>query len=148
MDRCRDRLSACDPTEDPKDRQYEDSIPQALRPEFKAIRPAHLERGDFSLADVRRVMAAVYADKLARSRSGSFMGIAGRGAAMKAMVRDRNDNTSVPFVIVSTTSKAYATPRSKNLQKINGQQPWQREVSHANSTTETEEVDDILCGVI
>ena len=36
-------------------------------------------------------MAVIYKDNLARSRSDSFRGIAGRGAAMQALVRDRND---------------------------------------------------------
>ena len=91
MDSCRDRLNACDPPEGPTDRQHEDILLQALPPEYKAIRQAHLERGNFGLADIRRMMAAIYADNLARSRSGSFRGIAGRSAAMQAMTRDRND---------------------------------------------------------
>ena len=41
-------------------------------------------------------MVAIYADNLARSRSDSFRGIAGRGAAMQAMTRDRN-NTKCHF---------------------------------------------------
>ena len=57
----------------------------------KAIRQAHLEKGDFELADSQRMMAAIYAANLARSRSASFMGIAGRGAAMQETTRGRND---------------------------------------------------------
>ena len=69
MDSCRDRLNACDPLEGSTDRQYEDIILQALPPEDKAIRQAHLEREDFGLADIRRMMSDIYADNLARSRS-------------------------------------------------------------------------------
>ena len=60
-------------------------------PEKKEIRQAHLERGDFGLADIRRMMVAIYEDNLARSRSDSSNGIAGRGAAMQTMTCDRND---------------------------------------------------------
>ena len=91
MDSCRDHRNACDPPEGPTDRQYEDIILQALPPENKAIRQAHLERGDFELADIRRMMAAIYARNLARSRSNSFRGIAGSGAAIQTMTRDRKD---------------------------------------------------------
>ena len=34
MDSCRDRLNACDPPEDPTDRQHEDIILQALPSEY------------------------------------------------------------------------------------------------------------------
>ena len=91
MDSCRDRLNACDSPEGPTDRQYEDILLQDLPSEYKAIRQAHLGRGDFGLADIRRMMAAISADNLARSRSDSFRGIVGRGAAMQTMTRDRND---------------------------------------------------------
>ena len=37
------------------------------------------------------MIPAMYADNPTRSLSVSFRGIAGRGTAMKAMVRDRND---------------------------------------------------------
>ena len=37
------------------------------------------------------MVAAIYADNLASSRSDSFRGIAGRGADMQAMALDRND---------------------------------------------------------
>ena len=79
MDSCRDRLNACDRPEGPTDRQYEDIILQALSLEYDRIRQTHLQRRDFDLADIRRMMAAIYADNL--SRSDSSKGIAGRGAA-------------------------------------------------------------------
>ena len=82
MDSCRDRLNACDPPEGPTYQQYDGIVLQALPPEFKLCRQAHLERGNFGLADIRRMMAPIYADNLARQRSDSFSGIAGCGAAM------------------------------------------------------------------
>ena len=48
-------------------------------------------RGDFELVDIHRMVATINADNLARSRSYSSRGIAGRGPAMKATTRDRND---------------------------------------------------------
>ena len=125
MDSCRDRLNACDPPEGPTDRQYEDIILQALPPEYKAIDQAHLERGDFRLGDIRRMMAAIYADNLARSRSDAVRGIAGRGAAMQAMTRDYNDtNCHVCDRVGNFKRKC---PRRFKLQQQNdGQQPQQR----------------------
>ena len=87
MDSCRDRLNACDPPEDPTDRQYEDIVLQVLSSEYDRIRRTRLERRDFGLADIRRMMAAIYADNLSRSESSK--GLAGRGAEMKAVDRDR-----------------------------------------------------------
>ena len=85
---CWDRLNKCDPLEAPTDRQYEDIILQALPSEYDRIRQTHLERRDFSLADIRCMMAAIYADNLFRSESPKS--IAGRGAAMQALDRDRS----------------------------------------------------------
>ena len=99
MDSNRDRLNACDPPEDPTDRQYEDIILQALPLEYDRIRQTHLERRDFGLVDIRRMMAAIYADNLSRSESSK--GIAGRGAAMQAMGRDRT--IIVSYAITATS---------------------------------------------
>ena len=90
MDSCRERLNTCDTPEVPTNRRYEDSLLHDLPPEYKAIRRAHLERGDFDLADIRRMMPTIYADNLARSRSDSSRGIARRGAAMQAINSDCN----------------------------------------------------------
>ena len=87
MDSYRDRLNACDPPESPTNRQYEDIILQALPSEYDRICQTHLERRNFGLADIRRMMAAIYANDLSRSESSK--GIAGRGAAMSAVDRDR-----------------------------------------------------------
>ena len=86
-DSSRDRLNACDPPEIPTDRPYEDIILKALPSEYDRIRQTHLERKDFDLADIRRIMVTIYADNL--SRSEPSRGIAGRGAAMRAVDWDR-----------------------------------------------------------
>ena len=65
-DSCRDRLNACNPPEDPMDRQYEDIILQALLSEYDRIHQTHLERRYFGLADIRRMRAAIDADNLSR----------------------------------------------------------------------------------
>ena len=90
MDSRRDRLNTSTPPEGPTDRQYEDILLQALSPDYESIRRAHLERRDFGLADIRRMMAAIYADNLS-SRSITTTGIAGPGVAMKTMDRDLSD---------------------------------------------------------
>ena len=87
IDSFRGRLSACGPPEGPTDRQCEDIILQAFSSEYDRIRQTHLERRDFGLADIRRLMAAIYVDNVSRSESSK--GIAGRGAAMQAVDRDR-----------------------------------------------------------
>ena len=91
MDSRRDRLNTSAPPEGPTDRQYEDILLQALSPDYESIRRAHLERRDFGLADIRRIMAAIYADNLSR-RSITTTGIAGPGVAMKTMDRDLSDD--------------------------------------------------------
>ena len=60
MDSGRDRLNACDPQEGPTDRQYEDIILQALFLGYDRIRQTYLERRDFNLANIRRMMAVIY----------------------------------------------------------------------------------------
>ena len=87
-DRCRDRLISVTPKEGPSDRRYKDIILQYLPPEHDRIRQTHFERGDCSLADIRRMTSKIYADNLARSNSDSSRGIAGRGVTMQATGRD------------------------------------------------------------
>ena len=88
MDSCRDRLNACDPPKAPTDRQYEDIILQALLSEYDHIRQIRLERRDVGLADIRRMMTAIYVDNSSRSESPKV--ITGRGVTMQAVVdRDR-----------------------------------------------------------
>ena len=126
MDSCCGRLNACDPPEGVTDRQYEDIILQALPPEHKAIRQAHLEIGYFGLADIRGMMSAIYADNLARPRPYSFRGIAGRGAAMQAMTRDRKD---IKCHICGRVGhfKSKWPLCFKHQQQADGQQPQQSE---------------------
>ena len=89
LDTRRERLNACDPPEGPTDRQFEDIILQALPPEYKSICTSHLEKPDFGIADIRRMMSTIYAANLARSSLTT--GIAGRGAAMPAAEDNRRD---------------------------------------------------------
>ena len=67
LDSCRNRLNACNPPEGHTDRQYDDVILQALPSEYERIRQIHIERRDFGLADIRRMVATIYADNLSRS---------------------------------------------------------------------------------
>ena len=69
MASCRDRLNACNSREGPLNLQYEDIIVQALPSKYDRTRQTHLERGDFGLADIRHMMAAIDADNLSRSKS-------------------------------------------------------------------------------
>ena len=57
--------------------------------EYDRIRQTHLERRNFGLTDIHRMMAAIYADNW--SHSESLKGIAGRGAAMQAVDRGRTN---------------------------------------------------------
>ena len=126
MESCRYCLNVCDPLEGPADRQYKDILLQALPSEYKAIRQAHLERDDFGHADIRRMMAAIYADNLACSRSDLFRGIAGRGATMQAMTHDRND-IKCHFCGRVGHFKIKRTLRVNQQQENGGKQPQQRE---------------------
>ena len=76
----RERLNACHLPEGPTDRQFENIILQALPPEYERILTSHLDKTDFGVADIRRMMSAIYAVNLARLSLTA--GIAGRGAAM------------------------------------------------------------------
>ena len=89
LDTRRERLNACDPQEGPMDRQFEDIILQALPAEYERIRTSHLEKSDFRIADIRRMMPAIYAANLARSSS--MTGNTRRGAAMSAAEDNRRD---------------------------------------------------------
>ena len=87
MGSCRNRLNTCDPPEGPTDRPYEDIILQTLPSEYDRICQTHLERRDFGLANIRRIMAAIYTDNLSRSESSK--GIVERGTAIQAVDWDR-----------------------------------------------------------
>ena len=89
FDTHRERLNTCDPPEGPTDHQLENIILQALPPEYERIRTSQLEKPDFGIADIRRMVSAIHAANLARSRSAT--GIARRGAAMLAAEDNRRD---------------------------------------------------------
>ena len=89
LDIRRKRLNACDPPEGPTDRQFEDIIPQAFPPEYERIHTSHLEKPDFGIADIRRMMSAIYAANLAQSSSKA--GITGGGTTMPAAENNRRD---------------------------------------------------------
>ena len=79
LDTRRKRLNACDPPERPTGRQFEDIILQALPPNYERIRTSNLKKSGFGIADICRMMSAIYA---AKARLSSTTGIARRGAAM------------------------------------------------------------------
>ena len=87
LDTRREHLNACDALEGPTDRQFEDIIRRALPPENERIRTFHHEMPDFGIADIRRLMSAIYAANLARSSSTTK--IAGRGAAVPVAETNR-----------------------------------------------------------
>ena len=64
------------------DERYADIIFQALRAEYERVRTASYERRHFHLADIRRMMSALYIDYLSRPNN-SPLG-AGFGVAMQA----------------------------------------------------------------
>ena len=64
------------------DERYEDTILQALPAEYERIHTASYERRDFPLADIRRMMSALYIDYLSRPNNSPL--VAGRGVAMQA----------------------------------------------------------------
>ena len=87
----RERLNACNFPEGPTDRQFE-NILQVLPPEYERILISHFEKTDFGIADIHRMMSAIYAVNLARLSSTA--GIAGRGAAMPAAEDNHRNITS------------------------------------------------------
>ena len=89
FDTRRERINACDPPEGPTDCPFEDIILQALSPEYECIRTLHLEKPNFGIADVRRMMPAIYAANFARSSSTTR--IAGHRAAIPAAEDNRRD---------------------------------------------------------
>ena len=80
MDGFRERLE--DMGQPVPDERYEDIILQALPAEYERVRTASYERQDFHLADIRRIMSALYIDCLSRPNSSPL--VAGRGVAMQA----------------------------------------------------------------
>ena len=79
MDGFRERLE--DMGQPVPDERYEDIILQAIPAEYERVRTASYERRDFHLADIRRMMSALYIDCLSRPNSSPL--VAGRGVAMQ-----------------------------------------------------------------
>ena len=80
MDGFRERLE--DMGQPVPDERYEDIILQAIPAEYERVRTASYERRDFHLADIRRMMSALYIDCLSRPNNSRL--VAGRGVAMQA----------------------------------------------------------------
>ena len=59
------------------DERYEDIILQALPAEYERVRTASYERRDFHLADIRRMMSALYIDCLSRPNNSSWSRVVG-----------------------------------------------------------------------
>ena len=80
VDGLRERLEdMCQPV---PDEWYEDIILQALPAEYERVRAASYKRRDFHLADIPRMMSALYIDCLSRPNNSPL--VAGRGVAMQA----------------------------------------------------------------
>ena len=59
------------------DERCEDIILQALPAEYERVRTASYERQDFHLADIRRMMSALYIDCLSRRTTHSWSRVVG-----------------------------------------------------------------------
>ena len=86
MDGYRERLK--DMGQPVPDERYDDIILRALPAEYEKVRTAGYERRDFHLADIRRMMSALYIDFL--SRPNNSLLVAGRGVAMQATGGDNS----------------------------------------------------------
>ena len=86
MDGYRERLK--DMGQPVPDERYEDTILQALPAEYERVCTASYERRDFHLADIRRMMSALYIDCLSRPNNSVL--VAGRGVAMQATGGDNS----------------------------------------------------------
>ena len=65
-DSCRDCIRTSTLAKGPRDRQHEGNLLHALSPNYENILRVRLEKRDFGLADIRRLIAAIYADNLSR----------------------------------------------------------------------------------
>ena len=70
------------------DERYKDIILQALPAEYERVRTASYERRDFHLADIRRMMSALYIGCI--SRPNNFLFVAGRGVVIQAAGGDNS----------------------------------------------------------
>ena len=80
MDGFHERLE--DISQPVSDERYEDIILQSIPAEYERVRTASYERRDFHLADIRRMMNALYIDCLSRPNNSPL--VAGRWVAMQA----------------------------------------------------------------
>ena len=64
------------------DERYKDIILQALPAEYERVRTASYEKRDFPLADIRRMMSALYINYLSRPNNSPL--VAGRGVCLQA----------------------------------------------------------------
>ena len=72
------------------DERYEDIILQAIPAEYETVPTASYERLDFYLADIRRMMSALYIDCLSRPNISPL--VAGHGVAIQAT---RGDDSAI-----------------------------------------------------
>ena len=80
MDGIRERLE--DMGQPVPDERYEDIILRAIPAKYERVRTASYERRYFHLADIRRIMSALYINCLSRPNNSPL--VAGRGVAMQA----------------------------------------------------------------
>ena len=139
LDTRRERLSAFDPPEGPTGRQLEHSIFQAHSPECERIRTSNLANPDFGIADIRRMISAIYAVSLARSSSTTW--IAGRGAVIPAAKDNRRD------IIYPTTNargilrrRVPSTPSTSSIDHNESNGTNSRTSSRADGVNEVDSV--------
>ena len=84
MDDFRERLE--DMGQPVPDERYEDMILQAITAEYERVRTASYKRQGFYMADIRRMMSALYIDCLSRPNNCPL--VAGCGVAMQTIGGD------------------------------------------------------------
>ena len=105
MDGFRERLE--DMGQPVADERYEDIILQAIPAEYERVRTASYERRDFHLADIRRMMSALYIDCLSRPNNSPL--VAGRGVAIQA-TGETTAPSSVTIAAIRVTARKYVSP--------------------------------------
>ena len=74
------------------DARYEDIILQTLPAEYERVRTASYERQNFHLADIRRMMRALYIDCFSRPNNSPL--VVGRGVTIQAT---RGDDSTIKY---------------------------------------------------
>lgn len=147
MDSCRDCLNAHDPQEGPICRQCKDILLQDLRPVYKAIRQVHAERGNFGLANIPRMMAAIHGDSLACSRPDSFTGsrdVVPPYRHLSAIAMKPNYHICNRVGHFKVYTRSASSTSSKMMDNSHGIAKNTRTTS-ADSTNETVDADKVLC---